>query len=571
MAALLVGGVPRRAAIGSAAALAALGGWALLTTLWNGIPVVALDLAGLMVTGAACLLLGSSLHRTLRIPAVAGVAIGLAGHAATTQVIVGTGLFPGDWFNGRQLEGSLGYHNGLAAAYVLGLPLALYFGADARRPIRFAGAAGTVLLLSTVLLTQSRAALLAIGLGVVLMVLLSRSWFTVVGAAALIPVSVVLFLLLRPVDDALVDLIGSTSATPEQGPFTTYVVVTFLLAAAAGALMAVVPAVALGSTRRRVLARVGAAVAVVGVVAATVVIAVNADDLSDRFSVSPNSPSQVEGGSTRLSSLSPTGRLEQWRLAVTMIGEEPARGHGAGTFARRWTIERDNKDLHVLQPHSIELETAAELGVIGTVLLAIAALGVALLLFRGRPGDRRLRVAVAAVALQFSLMASVDWVFSFPLLLGATLLLAGVAGGSGTGRASNSLIVIAGGLAGLVLLAGPALGSWYLDRAVAAGQRSPTEAARLAARARSFNRWDPAIVSFQGRLLEAGGANDRAAAAYARAADLSQQPWLDLYRQARALDSAGRSLASLQACRRAITANPLERILQSGVCDGVEP
>jgi O-antigen ligase len=383
----------------------------------------------------------------------------------------------------------------------------------------------------------------------------------------LIPVTAVVLTQLTRVDEALVTA-SREGAAPDTRPLTGYAVAVGACALVLGLLATLrAPGALQRRDVRRAVVALGAAVAVAAVVVSVVAIASRADNLLERLRAEPNSVAQVSGGQTRLSSLSTTGRVDQWRLAGEMIGEEPLRGHGTGTFAARWAIERDDLNLYVLQPHSLELEVLVELGIVGGAALLLMLAGVGWLLVLGLRADRGVGAAATACVVAFVGFASVDWVFSFPLLLAVALLVVGSAGGPGQGRPVNLVLTVAVALAGLTVLAGPALGHWYLERSRAAETRSLAESGRLADRARTFNRWDPAIVSQQARVAEGVGSYETAARLYGRAAELAQQPWTDLYRQARALRSAGRGEASLAACRAAIRSNPLEPELRRGVCE----
>lgn len=566
--ALLLGLVPARAASLGAAAFVGLGAWSLASTAWGGLPAVGLGFAGLMVVAAACLLLGSCLARW-ETATITGLVLGLAAHAAMTLAVVGVGAFPSGWFVERQLEGSVGYHNALGTAYAMGIPLAVWLaGRQHGRGTPFGGFAAAVLIAGT-LLTQSRGALLAIALTAVIQVSVSRTGIVTAIWAVLGLLTALLFVPLRAVDAALVEVFAG-DLPPAQPPLARYAVAAFAGAAAVAALTAFFPRLRLGAHARRILRVVVVVAVATGLAASAAVVATRSTELLDRLQAGPNSPSQTPAGATRLSSLSPTGRVQLWRVAWVMIDEEPLGGHGVGSFARRWSLERDNKDFNVLRPHSIELETLSELGIVGGALLALALGSLGWLGVTATRRHRELGAASILTVLPFLLMSSVDWVFSFPLLLGVTVLVCGCAEGSGTGRPIPTNVCILGLVVGVAVLSAPAVSAWYLGRARAAEDRSLTEAADLADRAWMFNRWDPDVSSFQAELSERTGAFAAAAERYGRAAALSRQPWLDTYRRARALHEAGRAGASRRACVAAIRSNPLEPSLRSGVCDRVD-
>jgi Flp pilus assembly protein TadD len=96
------------------------------------------------------------------------------------------------------------------------------------------------------------------------------------------------------------------------------------------------------------------------------------------------------------------------------------------------------------------------------------------------------------------------------------------------------------------------------------------EAWETAATARSWDRWNPEVVMFQGLLAEQSGRFRAAADLYRRAAELDQQPWANTFREARALRRAGLLAEARAACRRAIASNPIEPELTYGACADAE-
>lgn len=565
---LLLGARPARAAWLTAAALAVLALWSVASVAWGGHPNVGWRFCGLAVTGVAAVLAGSSLTGTHRIAALEGIALGMAAHAGMTLAVIGSDAYPSDWFYLRQLEGSVGYHNALGAVYAMGLPLALYLACAPGHVRRFLAGAGAVTLLGAALLTQSRGALAAIVLALTLQSVLSGRARVTAMAVVLGPIGVLLVAALRPVDRAL--LAAGVDEAPAPGPLMRYAVTVAVASIAVGAVATLAPKLGRIPRRaRRATAVTTAALLAVLVAVSITAIATRADNVLDRLTAAPNSASQVPGGETRFVSISSSGRFEQWRLSLEMTREDPLLGHGAGAFAGRWGLERSTKDLYVLQPHSIELEVLAELGAVGGALFAALLAGIGWLLLGGLRRDQTIAAAAAASVLAFVASASVDWVFSFPLLLGIAMLVAGIAGGPGRGRPVSAALCIGTAILALAALAGPALGTWYLERARSAESRSLDQAAGLIDRARAFNPWDPAIVSYRGRVAEGYAQYDRAAELYDRASDLSLQPWTDRYRQARALREAGRIRESRVACREAILSNPLEPELRRGICEDV--
>ncbi len=80
-----------------------------------------------------------------------------------------------------------------------------------------------------------------------------------------------------------------------------------------------------------------------------------------------------------------SNRYAYWQVALEAFADHPLAGVGSGGFRVEWRRERD-----VLDPardaHSLYLETAAELGLVGLLLLGLAIAGVVVGARRGRRG-----------------------------------------------------------------------------------------------------------------------------------------------------------------------------------------
>ena len=89
-------------------------------------------------------------------------------------------------------------------------------------------------------------------------------------------------------------------------------------------------------------------------------------------------------GAQRLASVQ-SNRYAYWKVAVASFADHPLQGEGSGSFRAIWLREREFREV-IRDAHSLYLETAAELGLVG--LLSLALLVARL---RRRGGARRAR------------------------------------------------------------------------------------------------------------------------------------------------------------------------------------
>jgi O-antigen ligase len=143
-------------------------------------------------------------------------------------------------------------------------------------------------------------------------------------------------------------------------------------------------------------------------------------------------------------------RVEYWTVALSQWQENMALGSGAGTFALYWLQEESPSA--VLDAHSLYVETLAELGLLGLVLLGVT-LAVPIVAAVGARNDP-LVAGAAAAYVAFLVHAGLDWDWEMPAvtLVG---LLCGIGVLVSTRRDDNQIRVGArarGGLAVIVLV-----------------------------------------------------------------------------------------------------------------------
>jgi len=402
------------------AALAALAGWTAIARSWSPSPGgadEALELAILYLAGlgtAALLLRGRSAARAVEpVLALGGLAVcayGLAGRLLPGLVSVT--LSPRA---GGRLDQPLTYWNAEGALGGMTLVLAARLAGDRSRPLwlrALAGAAmpaaGAVLYLSF-----SRAAIAAAAAGLLVLVVLHpvRTQLRAVLLAAAATATAVAAI--APFDSVRA-LAGSLGDREHHGVVT---LLWLLAIAAAGAgLLLRGAAVEQPGRRLRASVRHVAAAALVLVALLPFVAAVTNRDDGGAQSFGATTSRLTEAGSNR---------SHYWRVALRELGDHPLKGSGAGSFEAAWLRER-RIDERVRNAHSLELETAAELGLVGLAILLVLFAAVAAAGRRALAVDPVIAVGPVGALTTWLLHASVDWDWQVPALTGVAVVLAGL-------------------------------------------------------------------------------------------------------------------------------------------------
>ncbi|HEY5286930.1 MAG TPA: O-antigen ligase family protein [Solirubrobacteraceae bacterium] len=258
------------------------------------------------------------------------------------------------------------------------------------------------------------------------------------------------------------------------------------------------------------------------------------------------------------------GRLPLWRAAVDIYDTQQLHGSGAGTFQQYYPRYRMQAG-YVVDAHSLYLQSLAELGIVGFVLILIVVLGMLVgLAARTRGPDRALYAALFAVCLAWVVHQGFDWDWQMPAATLGVFMLAGLGlarprdGKVGLGGLPFSRSIVVFGW--LALAVGPLLaGASYArlqhsSTELARGECSAAKREALSALSLSARR--PQAYAIVGVCDLQLGFATAAVPATSQAVELEPQNWEEWYWLGVARAAAG--LDPHQAIGKAIALDPLE-------------
>lgn len=209
------------------------------------------------------------------------------------------------------------------------------------------------------------------------------------------------------------------------------------------------------------------------------------------------------GGAERLTALG-SNRYDFWRVAWNQFDSAPLKGVGADTFQQDYLADARSGE-QPRYPHSVELRTLSQTGLIGALLLSVglaAALLSAWQALRLRRGPAQAAAAAGVAAFTYWLVhGSVDWFWEIPALGGAAFAMLGLAAGLAPRRpalrpapARRPFVrTPAGGVAAaatamaFLVSAGPWLSELYVDQSLDNWRRDADFALERLDRARTLN------------------------------------------------------------------------------------
>lgn len=481
----------------------------------------------------------------------------------------------------NRLAFPLNYWNGLAALMAIGIPLLLTSATQARNLGGSALAAAAIPVISlTAFFTLSRGGAGETAIALVALLALHPRRLSLLPTMLVSGAGSAILIAAANQRDPLVDNLGTATASSQGNEM---LVMTIVVCGGVALLQVAItlarrhglgPRVDISPSRARLGLGIAAVVALLVAVGSGL-----GGEVSDRWDEFKQ-PAPAASGAERFESSSGSGRYQLWQAALEANESEPLTGIGAGAFEYWWAREGSLAGF-VRDAHSLYLETLAEVGIIGLVLLVALLLTVIATGVRGSLSglsvERRALVAGATAAcFAFAAAAAVDWVWeltvipvAFALLAAAILSPSAESRGRDSSRFEGALATPARvgaavvALVGAIAVAIPLAGTASIRDSQSKFRDARLQSALDQARAAHDIQPYAATPSLQEALvLERAGQFD-AAAAEARAAT-EQEPtnwrtWLVLSR----IEAVrGDARASVEAYREARSLNPRSPLFQ---------
>ncbi len=331
-----------------------------------------------------------------------------------------------DLFFGGRLRDPLSYPNGQAGYFLIGLWSFVALAETRRAPLLAGvGMAGAFVIACVLLLGQTRGVLPGLVVSAAILVLLvpgrgRRLWVLIALGAAVAAVSAPLLDVYQAATDTPAALTGQV-VKDAAWPILVGALIVGLLWA--GVTYAIEAGERAGGARAPLLNRLAAGVAAgiiaLGFLGALVAIDDPRGELREQYDQFVNLDVEGQKGqSTRF--LSGGGyRYDYWRVAYREWKDEPLHGLGAGNYTTQYFAERQTSE-DIRQPHSLQMQTLAELGIVGLLALALFVAAVLFALWgqarRGREDhdERLIAVAAGGAFIAWLTHTSVDWLHIIP-------------------------------------------------------------------------------------------------------------------------------------------------------------
>jgi hypothetical protein len=440
----LVGALPWPELDGAGTAFVVLAG---LFVLWNGASISwsldsdrswAYTNRGLAYLGFACLglFVGAILPRAPRAVATAFAVFlaGVLGWALLGKVV--PSLFP-DGGRLARLRSPIGYWNALALLADAAVAMGLWLAArrEHRPAVRVAGVVLLYAAVVSVLLAYSRAGVLvAIAVVAIWLALRPERLESLVasGIAAAAGGAIAGWAVTRP---GIAHDVQPYSTRVHDGAIfgVVFVVGAVIVAVTAASLLRADAETPLAPERRSELVRIalaGVAVLAVLLFAGSTIKAGGPGSWLDARVHEFTSNVSVSETPGRVTSFSSNHRWAWWKESWSSFLDRPLEGSGAGSFVLVHRPRRSTSLDVTTEPHNVPLQFLGELGLVGFLLFAgaavAAALGIRATLRRLDEDDRPAALALALAVVAYLLWSIVDFDWDFVAVTGPTFFLIGV-------------------------------------------------------------------------------------------------------------------------------------------------
>ncbi len=482
--------------------------------------------------------------------------------------------------DGPRLGYPLGYWNANGAMFGIAVALLLWTSRRAASAaLRWLSVAAIPACLLALYFTYSRGGLLSLVVASGCLIALSRDRLWLLATLAIGAIGALPAVLAVQARHSLADNLGGQAAI-DQG-------VTVLLILLAGIALSLLLFAALrweerreGGLSERAVAvsrnpKVLRGIALGGAVLALVAVIAVGGRAWDQFSSPdiqfPSNPQE------HFADLSGAGRHEFYKVAIEAFGEKPLLGHGAGTYQFSWDKLR-TIELPVHDAHSLYLESFAELGLLGGLLvlgLVGTLLWFAFATWRDAAESQRDRyAALLAAMLAFAVGAAFDWFWEMAALGAIFFLASGVVVAARCAQIAADprrqkdsraegrrfgLTVTAVVLAWIsaIALVGPLLVEREIDSSRASATKEDFGAAMdHAATARSIEPWAASPYVQLGLLAERQGDFPAATEHFSHAIEREDHNWQWYYLRSRVEHEAGEEAAARADLGKARELNP---------------
>jgi hypothetical protein len=413
--------LPReRGGLVAIAGLAGLAVWTLVSFTWAPIAGSAYHAGQRVVLYAGVLIAAAMLLRDPRaqraaVPALAAGIVIVIGYGLSERLLPGGLHFNRSISADGRLEQPLTYWNAMGELAALGFVLCAALAGEADRPrwLRGAAAGACAPLGMGLYVSFSRGALFALASGLVCLIVLAPRRELLRSLAVTLSAGAAAGIVAAPMR-GLTALAGPLSTRELQGAIALASLVA--IAAIAAFVQLRIAKREFGSRPPELRLPRGAPAAALAAVCAGLALAIV-------LGAHEGAGKHLGGGAGRLTTLQ-SNRYAYWRVALKAFAAEPIRGVGAGGWSVWWLRDRTIGDF-AQDAHSLELQTLAELGLIGVALLGTFVGGVVVAAARARVRDPVRAAAPIAGAVTYLAHSPLDWDWQLPAVTIVALVLAG--------------------------------------------------------------------------------------------------------------------------------------------------